>query len=396
MKKKLFINTIIIIPILLLAACNISRGFIEEESIIINDNGNNANNAIDDNRNVMDSKIMLLSGSISDDEAAYYSAEKNVEIHGSDRIIHKSTPDYFYEEGWFNNFCLELLEDTTVKVLIINPAIEHLPGMFEKIRITLPDILIVTTRAYDVDNISEFADIVMYIDQLAVDRMIPEHAKKLGAKTFVYYSFPRHMEMPILAQQRDLIEDICLEIGLKFVYVEAIDPANDISGAQQFIMRDVLRKVEEFGKDTCFLITSSYIQETLISSVLEQEAIMAQPSYSPYYGFPEALSIDPDIENFWDPKWLNQQIADKIADYGASGRIFAWPVPDSMLIGSAAVEYGLAYCEGLVSRQADKDMLVQCLQKAMEDFGYGDYGVNVNLADGTDNYFLFTEDFITY
>ena len=60
------------------------------------------------------------------------------------------------------------------------------------------------------------------------------------------------------------------------------------------------------------------------------------------------------------------------------------------------MEYGLAYCEGRVGRQANKDMLIQCLQKAMEDFGYGDYGVYVNLVEGTDNYFLFTEDFITY
>ncbi|HCX78922.1 MAG TPA: hypothetical protein DG577_05900, partial [Firmicutes bacterium] len=49
-----------------------------------------------------------------------------------------------------------------------------------------------------------------------------------------------------------------------------------VSGAQQFILEDVPRQIEQYGKDTAFFSTNCSMQEPLIRSVLEGGAIYPQ------------------------------------------------------------------------------------------------------------------------
>ena len=263
MKKKQLIYPIVICIVisLLLAACNMSNSLIAENKEEINDNENEpdtnilTNSEIIDNEYDEDFKIMILTGSTGMFKEEFYSAEKAVEMYGSDRVTHKTlpeSPDFYYDpEMAFDYICAELLEEPSVKVLIMNPAIEYFDGMLEKIRKAFPNLLIIA-KLGNLDEFFKFSDIATFGDEPAINRMIAEYAKKMGAKTIVYYYFPRYMDIPYLVQQRDLLEETCMEIGLKFVYAEAFDTKNDTTEAQQFIIRDVSRKVNEFGKDTFF------------------------------------------------------------------------------------------------------------------------------------------------
>ena len=344
-------------------------------------------------------KMVVLTGAIVDDEAAYLFAEKAVKIYGSDTLIHKSTPANFREKLWFDAFLADLLEDPSVKVLIINPAIEHFDGIFEKIRKTLPDMLIVIIRPWASDKISEIADIVLDVNELALGRIIPEQAKKSGAKTLVHYFVPRHMGYPLPLKIQNTMKEVCREINLEFVVAEAPDPLDDSSvpGAYQFAIDDIPLKVKEYGKDICFYTTAWIMREPLISATVEEGAIFAQPFFFGELDFyRNVLDIGWNDKSIGDVKLMNQKTAAKIEDLGMSGRFSIWPIPAAMLMGTAAVEYSLAYCQGDADREADKDLLLKCLQKAMTDYGYGNHNVHVNLAEGTDNFFLITEDYITY
>ena len=75
---------------------------------------------------------------------------------------------------------------------------------------------------------------------------IPRLAKELGAKKFLFYSFPRHMSIELLAKQRDATKAECAKLGMEFIFVAAPDPMGEggIPASQQFILEDVPRQVE--------------------------------------------------------------------------------------------------------------------------------------------------------
>lgn len=72
----------------------------------------------------------------------------------------------------------------------------------------------------------------------------------MGAKTFIHYSFPRHLSMELIARRKDLMEKRCKELGIQFVSVSAPDPMGEqgITGSQQFILEDVPRQLAKYGK----------------------------------------------------------------------------------------------------------------------------------------------------
>ena len=102
--------------------------------------------------------------------------------------------------------------------------------------------------------------------------MIPPQAKAQGAKTMIHYSFPRHMSYALIVARHENLKKYCEENGIELVDVTAPDPTGDsgITGAQQFILEDVPRQIEKYGKDTVFFTTNCGMQEPLIRSVFEQ------------------------------------------------------------------------------------------------------------------------------
>ena len=122
------------------------------------------------------------------------------------------------------------------------------------------------------------ADLCINTDDLKRGETIVALAAELGAKTFVHYSFPRHMSYELLAQRRDIFREQCEGLGIKFVEVDAPDPTGDagLTGAQQFILEDVPRQIDKYGEDTNFFSTNCGMQEPLIRSVLDGGAIYAE------------------------------------------------------------------------------------------------------------------------
>ena len=152
---------------------------------------------------------------------------------------------------------------------------------------------------------------------------IPAQAEKQGAKVFVHYSFPRHMSYPLLSGRRDIMREECAKLGLEFVDATAPDPTGDagVSGAQQFILEDVPRMVDKYGKDTAFFSTNCAMQVPLISAVVDTGAIYPQPCCpSPYHGFPSALGIEIPEDKQGDIGYVVDEITRIMAEKGMTGR----------------------------------------------------------------------------
>ena len=307
-----------------------------------------------------DYKIGIITGTVSQGEEEYRAAESMKTKYG-DKIVTATYPDNFMKEQETTIAqVLTLAADPKVKAIVILQAVPGASAAIDKVREKRPDMLFVAgVPGEDPSMIASKADVVLQADELGMGKTIVEQAKKMGAKTFVHYSFPRHMSYEMLAQRREIMKSTCQELGIKFVDATAPDPTGDagVPGAQQFILEDVPRKVKELGKDTAFFNTNCSMQEPLIKSVLAEGGIFPQQCCpSPYHGYPGALGIEISEDKKGDVNYIVEQIKAKIAEKGGTGRFSTWPIPVNMLFVEAGVEYAMAYCEGKTEKsEATKD-----------------------------------------
>lgn len=345
-------------------------------------------------------KIAIVTNTVSQNEEEYRSAQQVQAKYGAENVIHETWPDNFMaEQEQMISVVAKIASDPDVKVLVINQAVPGTNAAVDKLLETRKDMFIVyCTPQENPPDVSTRANLILQPDELAMGKTIPEQAKKLGAKVFVHYSFPRHMSQPLLSGRRDLMKAKCAEIGLEFVDATAPDPTGDagVTGAQQFILEDVPKMVTKYGKDTAFFSTNCSMQTPLIKATSDQGAIYPQPCCpSPYHGYPAALGITADTEG--DIKQVISDTAKVLKDKNVLGRFSTWPVPVAMMFTHGAADYGMAWMKGEVPADS---IDVKALQGFMKDYT----GVDAELTAYTDtadnktydNYLLALMGFLTY
>ena len=294
-------------------------------------------------------KVAIITGTVSQGEEDFQAAEK-MKAKYPDRVITQTYPDNFDKEieTTISNV-VGLVSDPDVKVLVFQQAVVGATAAIEKAREINPDLLVICGVAgEDPGMISKASDIIIGTDEVNMGSRIPDQAKAMGAKTLVHYSFARHLASATINQRLQLMKARCEEIGLEFVMADAPDPLSDVglAGAQQFILEDVPKKVEQYGKDTAFFSTNCGLQEPLIKSVIEQGAYYPQPCCpSPYHAFPGALGIEIPADKAGDVDYCINQIKEKVAAKGATGHLSTWVAPMNMSYVIGATEYGLDWID---------------------------------------------------
>ena len=349
-------------------------------------------------------KIGIITGTASQGDEEITQANKMKEKYG-DMIVTSTYPDNFTTETeTVISNTVALASDPDVKAIIWCQAIPGTAAAIDKVRETRPDmIFIVGTPGEDPGVINPKADIVLQVDEPGCGIVIPPQAKKQGAKTMIHYSFPRHMSYALIVARHENLKKYCAENDIELVDVTAPDPTGDsgITGAQQFILEDVPRQIEKYGKDTVFFTTNCGMQEPLIRSVFENGAIYSlQCCPSPFHAFPAALNIDMAGHEA-DVNYMMEQLQAKVTEYEMGGRVSTWGVPCNMLFISAGVEYAKKVLEGQTSGTLDEQVLRDTIQTcAEEEFTPGaqmtlDYYVDDD-GNAKENHFLVMSDFVTF
>jgi predicted small lipoprotein YifL len=345
-------------------------------------------------------KIGVVTGTVSQGEEEYRAAEKVKALYGEDVILQTYPDNFMKEQETTISNILSIASDPEVKAIVVVQGIPGTSAAIDKVKELRDDILfVVGVPGEDPDMIASKADVVFQADELGMGTTIIDQAIEMGAKTFVHYSFPRHMSYQLLSMRRDIFKEYCAEKGLEFVDATAPDPTGDagVPGAQQFILEDIPRKIEEYGKDTCFFSTNCSMQEPLIKSALEGGAIVAQQCCpSPYHGYPGALGIEIPDDKRGDIDYVISEISAKIAEKGGTGRFSTWPVPVNMMFVESGVEYARAYIEGKTNGKVDKEMV----GKLFSDYA----GKEVKLSTFTneetgkvnENFFMVLSGYITF
>lgn len=307
-------------------------------------------------------KIAIYTGTVSQGEEEFRQAETMKKKYG-DKIVTATYPDNFTTETeTVISNAVALASDPEVKAIIFVQAVPGAAAAIDKVRETRPDMLFITgVAAEDPRTIASKSDIVLLVDEISMGETVPTQAQKQGAKTFIHYSFARHLSYATISARHDLMKQTCEKLGLEFVDVNAPDPTGDsgVAGAQQFIVEDVPRQVAKYGKDTAFFSTNCAMQEPLIRGVLKEGAILPQQCCpSPYHAYPGALGISTEGHE-GDVAYMLDQIKTKVAEGGNSGRMSTWGVPVNMLMVEAGVEYAMAYAEGKTNGRVDETVLFE-------------------------------------
>lgn len=375
MTKRLVALVLCVLLLLTLAACRTDPAITEEPEY----------------------KIGIITGTVSQGEEEYQAAQNMAAKYG-DKIVTATYPDNFSSETETTIAnTVALASDPDVKAIVFVQAVPGAAAAIDKVRETRPDMLFIAgVAAEDPATIASKADIVLLVDEISMGTAMPKKAAEMGAKTFIHYSFARHLSYATIAARRHLIMETCEELGIAYYDVTAPDPTGDagVSGAQQFILEDVPRQIEQYGKDTAFFSTNCAMQEPLIRSVLEGGAIYPQQCCpSPYHGYPAALNIDVSGHE-GDIQYMLNSIGTVLKEYGQEGRMSTWGVAVNMLMIEAGVKYAIEFLEGNTQGRVDEDVLFPIIDAIAK----GGTAVSIYEENGVpiDNFYLILCDYYDF
>ena len=342
--------------------------------------------------------IGILTGTVSQGEEEFRAAEKMAAKYPG-QIITATYPDNFSSEVETTIARTLELASNGADLIVFVQAVPGAAAAIEKVHEIYPDFPFITGVAgEDPDVIASKADVVLGVAEIAMGTKMAEQAAAMGAKTFIHYSFPRHMSYATIVARHEILKARCEELGILFVDATAPDPTGDsgVTGAQQFILEDLPRQVALYGQETAFFNTNCGMQPAMIQAILATGAYYPQQCCpSPYHGYPEALGIAIPEDKQGDVAYILEQIEAKVAEAGLTGHFSTWPVPVNMMMVEAGVEYGFDYLAGEYDTLVDYDHWTELFEAVA-----GDYKVEVSPLELNDvvydNYLQILSDYITF
>ena len=295
-----------------------------------------------------DFHIGIVTGTVSQSEDDLRGAELMIKMYGDTAsggmITHITYPDNFpSEQETTISQILGLADDPKMKVIVVNQAVPGTAEAFRRVRERRSDILLLAGEPHeDPGVISEAADIATHTDHIGRGYTIPLGAKKMGAKTFVHISFPRHMSYETLGLRRAIMEEACKALGLKFVFETAPDPTSDVgmAGAQQYILENVPAWIEKYGKDAAFFCTNDGETEPLLKQIAALGGFFVEADLpSPLMGYPGALGIDLSKEQGDWPAIL-KKVEEAVVKAGGGNRMGTWAYSWGYTTTAALAEFG--------------------------------------------------------
>lgn len=270
-----------------------------------------------------------------------------------------------------------MADDPLMKVVVVCEAIPGTTEAFRRIKEKRPDIICFAGEAQeDPAMIAAVADLSLSQDFVTMGYIMIQAAKKLGVKTYVHASFPRHMSYELLARRRAIMEKTCKDLGIKFVFESTPDPNSDVgvAGAQQYLLEKVPSWVKTYGKNTAFFTTSNAQVEPMLRQIAASGGMYVQAD-SPLQGYPGAFGLDLSKEKGNFPAIL-KRIEQAVISKGAKGRLATWPYPSGFGITAALGEFAKRVADGK-AKPNDMKQLVDSMNSVTP-------GVKWNAAAYTD------------
>ena len=309
-------------------------------------------------------KIAVITLADSHNEEEFSMGKKLAEKYGEDKVVHVACPvNFILEQEKCISSVTDLAKDTEIKILIFPQALPGTNCAVDRFKEKRDDVFVIYGFLHeDVTESAARANLILKVNEEGMGSEMVKQAKKQGAKTFVHYSFPRHMDLKVHSRRRDLISKTCMDEGLHFEDITILDPLGDKGPfvAQQLILDEVPKMVAKFGEDTAFFCSNCRMQAPLIKAVIDNHAIYPQPCCpSPYHGFARALGIEHsryDLHNFIT------EVSRIAEENNMVDRLSTWPVSATMLFVFSGAEYAIKWLNGEIPGTGiNKDILMECM-----------------------------------
>jgi ABC-type sugar transport system substrate-binding protein len=339
-------------------------------------------------------KIAVVTPTLSTSEDEFRGAQRVVKKYPG-MIKHITLPDNFAaEQETAISQITSLANDKEVQGIVICAGYSGILPAIQKVKEKRPDMKVITAPIWDdPDMMAKYVDLSLDTDWIGRGVTIPTKAQKMGANTFIHYSFPTHLAKEQIVKRRDNMKKTCEQLGMRFVEVVTPDPqtGNGPSAMLQFLQEDIPRQIAKYGKDTCIFGTNCPMQDVIIAKSLELGFIMAEQCCpTPTQGFPAAMGLEIKPEDAGDFTKINQMIKEKAAQANQTGRLSTWPVP----VGVFLPEFSVEIARGMIEGKFTKPTLEEIKPIAKEVAGVE---VTFNkMKEGLDNYWLIIEDSIIY
>lgn len=286
--------------------------------------------------------IAIVTPTLSTSEDEYRAGEEMAKKY-PEIVKHLTLPENFEEEI---ETCISTIvseaDDPLMKAVVVVSGQSGLIPAFQQIKEKNPDIFTVTAPIFDEpEMMSEYIDLNLDTNWLERGRTIVEKANKMGAKTFVHYSFPTHLSKPLISARRDKMKETCKKLGMEFVEVVTPDPqtGDSVEAMQQFLQEDIPRQIEKYGKDTNIFGSNCPMYDVIIKEALELKYTVAEQCCpTPTQAYPTVLGLEISEEDQTNFDKINEMISEKVDAAGMKGRLSGWPISVTVYMPEFAVE----------------------------------------------------------
>jgi hypothetical protein len=308
--------------------------------------------------------IGIVTGTVSQSEDDLRGAEELIKRYGAASsggiIQHVTYPDNFMSQQETTiTQITTLASDPLMKAIVVNQAIPGTAEAFKRIREKRPDILLFAGESHeDPLVIQQAATLAIAADFISRGYTIPWAAKQLGADTFVHISFPRHMSYETLGLRRQIFEEACKDLGIKFVFVTAPDPTSDVgvAGAQQYILEQTPQWIAQYGKNAVFFCTNDAHTEPLLKQLFTYGGMFVEADLpSPLMGYPGALGIDLSAEAGNFPAIL-KKVEEAVVAKGGAGKFGTWAFSYGFTASAGLGEFAKRIIDGTAKVDSASDL----------------------------------------
>lgn len=341
--------------------------------------------------------IAIVTPTLSTSEDEYRAGEEMAKKY-PEIVKHLTLPENFEEEI---ETCISTIvssaDDPLMKAVIVSSGQSGLIPAFQQIKEKNPDILTISAPIFDEpEMMSKYIDLNLDTNWLERGRTIVEKANKMGAKTFVHYSFPTHLSKPLISARKDKMKETCEKLGMKFVEVVTPDPqtGDSVEAMQQFLQEDIPRQIEKYGKDTNIFGSNCPMYDVIIKEALNLKYMVAEQCCpTPTQAYPTVLGLEISEEDQSNFDKINDMISEKVDAAGMKGRLSGWPIPVTVYMPQFAVEVA----KEVIENDFDYKDATKLNELTKEKFGIEvDYTKLEDKGKTFDNYFVMLMESIFY
>ncbi|WP_343344535.1 DUF3798 domain-containing protein [Terrisporobacter petrolearius] len=341
--------------------------------------------------------IAIVTPTLSTSEDEYRAGEEMAKKY-PEIVKHLTLPENFEEEI---ETCISTIvssaDDPLMKAVIVSSGQSGLIPAFQQIKEKNPDILTISAPIFDEpEMMSKYIDLNLDTNWLERGKTIVEKANKMGAKTFVHYSFPTHLSKPLISARKDKMEETCKKLGMKFVEVVTPDPqtGDSVEAMQQFLQEDIPRQIEKYGKDTNIFGSNCPMYDVIIKEALNLKYMVAEQCCpTPTQAYPTVLGLEISEEDQSNFDKINDMISEKVDAAGMKGRLSGWPIPVTVYMPQFAVEVA----KEVIENDFDYKDAKKLNELTKEKFGVEvDYTKLEDKGKTFDNYFVMLMESIFY